>query len=412
MVSLTEKESLSASQTEISMNYGLSNVTAVATLLKWLPFDAVQKAIFDEGAETIRMRALPMELMMYVCVAWGLNRGDSLIETVDKVLSGAEFIFGKKVGQTPSGSAAVQARQKLGEKPLQSVFEACCKPLATVGTPGAFYKNWLLTALDGCLMNAADTRENRKEFDSAKNQNATESAYPQIRMVCLGECGTHAIVEAEFGGYRDGEFALAKKVLPKLTPNMLCLADRFYFGYELWDLANATGAALLWRLRSNTKLFPQSLLPDGSYIAELRPSGRNEHNKHSAPILVRVVEYERRTAKPKQSERVRLATNILDPTEAPADELAQLYCQRWEIELVYGELKTRLNANQVALKSASPAMVRQELWSLLLAHYCVRAVMYEAATASRKILDPDEISFIGTVNVIRREMLNSGDFSP
>ena len=395
---------------ETPISSGLENVTTIAYMMKWYPRETVEAAIEACGNETLRSRQLPMDLMFYHLVMWGLNRKDSATEALEKLLAGAKFIYGRPIGPVPARSAIVQARQKLGDAPLRTVFEQRCKPLAAPDTPGAFFREWRLTALDGCLMNVADSKQN-EIFGRPSNQNATPAAYPQIRMVCLGECGTHAIFEAEFGGYGDSESVLAKKVLSKLKPDMLCLMDRLFFGYSLWRLADSTGAALLWRVKSNTKLEPVELLPDGSYTAHYYPSARDHENRDGDPILVRVVDCERRSEKPRKTENMKLVTNIMNPADASADELARLYCQRWEIELVYGELKTRLNENQVYLKSNLPETVRQELWGLLLAHYIVRAVIFEAATSTRRKLDPDDISFIGTVNVLRRE-IGSGDFSP
>jgi len=76
-------------------------------------------------------------------------------------------------------------------------------------------------------------------------------------------------------------------------------------------------------------------------------------------------------------------TNILDPIEAPALELAALYHERWEIEGVFDEFKTHLRANSTVLRSKTPDLVLQELWGLLLAHFAIRQLMAQAATRSR-----------------------------
>ena len=78
--------------------------------------------------------------------------------------------------------------------------------------------------------------------------------------------------------------------------------------------------------------------------------------------------------------------------QAPAAELAALYHERWEIEGALAELKTHLRGARMVLRSKTPALVRQEFWGLLLAHFAVRGLMHEAALRADE--DPDRLSFL------------------
>ena len=98
----------------------------------------------------------------------------------------------------------------------------------------------------------------------------------------------------------------------------------------------------------------------------------------------------------------RLVTTILDPAAAPATELAALYHERWEIEGALAELKTHLRGARMVLRSKTPALVRQEFWGLLLAHFAVRGLMHEAALRADE--DPDRLSFLHAVRVVRRKL--------
>src|SRR4029078_11698279 len=93
---------------------------------------------------------------------------------------------------------------------------------------------------------------------------------------------------------------------------------------------------------------------------------------------------------------------ILDPAAAPATELAALYHERWEIEGALAELKTHLRGARMVLRSKTPALVRQEFWGLLLAHFAVRGLMHEAALRADE--DPDRLSFLHAVRVARRNL--------
>jgi IS4 transposase len=116
---------------------------------------------------------------------------------------------------------------------------------------------------------------------------------------------------------------------------------------------------------------------------------------------VRVIEYRLEGVKGAEPS-YRLLTTILDPDEAPAEELAALYHERWEIEGALDELKTHLRGAQIVLRSKTPDLVRQEFYGLLLAHFAVRGLMHEAALAAGE--DPDRLSFLHAVRVIRRKL--------
>ena len=104
-------------------------------------------------------------------------------------------------------------------------------------------------SLDGSTLEVASEKVNEEAFGRPG-----ASAYPQIRFVSLVENGTHALFGSQMDSYRTGEITLAKAVLPRLGKGMLCLADRNFFGFALWQHAHATGADLLWRMKKNMRM--------------------------------------------------------------------------------------------------------------------------------------------------------------
>jgi hypothetical protein len=218
--------------------------------------------------------------------------------------------------------------------------------------------------------------------------------------VALVENGTHVLFGARPGGFAEGETTLAHEVLPALGPGMLCLADRQFFGHALWREAAATGADLLWRVKRNLRLPRETVLADGSFLTTVYPSEKDRRHR-TAGVRVRVVEY-RLEGVADAEPLYRLVTTILDPAAAPAAELAALYHERWEIEGALAELKTRLRGARMVLRSKTPASVRQEFWGLLLAHFAVRGPMHEAALRADE--DPDRLSFLHAVRVVRRKL--------
>ena len=267
-----------------------------------------------------------------------------------------------------------------------------------------YFKDMLLVAFDGSTLALQDTAANAEEFGRSSNQNG-DSAWPLARFVALVECGTHLIFAASLGGYKDSEIHLAKSLIVQLRKGMLCMADRLFPGYEIWQQFAATGAHLLWRAKISLKLEKIKILADGSHLAKWLPE--EERKKGSEAVIVRVIEYRLKDpgGSGDPSEVYRLITTILDPALATALELAALYPQRWEIEITIKEGKTILRKGRITLRSKMPELVKQEFWGMLLAHYLVRKMMAQAALDRKR--DPDELSYEGSIEIIKSTQTGS-----
>jgi hypothetical protein len=227
--------------------------------------------------------------------------------------------------------------------------------------------------------------------------------------VALSETGTHAITDAALGPYTTGENALADELLGALQKGMLCLADRGFYSFERFQAARATGAQLLWRVKSDVGLPCEQTLPDGSYLTSIYALKDRKVRREGQPA--RVVEYglaDQTRAEPDQ--RYRLITTILDQDAAPAAELAGLYSERWEIEGALDELKTHQRGPRVVLRSKAPDGVYQEAYGHLCTHYAIRRLMHDAALHAD--LDPDRLSFIASLRAARRSARTQPGFSP
>jgi hypothetical protein len=128
------------------------------------------------------------------------------------------------------------------------LFDMVVRPLATGATRGAWYRGFRLVAIDGATLDVPDTADNEARFGRAgSGRGEGGGGFPQVRLVGLGECGTHAIFAVAMDSFATAEKTLAERLLPALHPGMLALADRGFLGYDLWCAAAGTGAALLWR---------------------------------------------------------------------------------------------------------------------------------------------------------------------
>ena len=324
----------------------------------------------------------------------------------------------------PSVSAISQARKRLGPAPLRELFERVAAPVAKLGTKGAWLGALRVMAVDGFLVDVPETPGNIEKFGLFREDDQ-RSAYPQVRIVGLAECGSHAIVDAAIASCKIGEETLLPQLFRSFEQDMLVIADRGFYGYELWRQAVQTGAALLWRMAAGVKLPALRELSDGSYlsvvfskkvtavhrsaIAESVRTGQAVHPIQAT--VVRVIEY-RITDRigDGKHETIRLITSILDPDDASAIDLAAAYHERWEIETLFDEIKTHQRGSGRVLRSKTPELVEQEVWSMLLTHYAIRVLMCRAADEAD--VDPDRLSFMRTLRIIRRHVTGQADFSP
>lgn len=385
---------------ELPKGARITDYISLGVLTKTFPLDRVNAAVATAGKTSRRQRDLPAHVVLYYVIALTLYMQVSYREVLRCLLEGIQWLLGPEWEVKVTGKSGIsQARTRLGWEPLQQLHDEVVAPIAVKRTKGAWYRDWRLISVDGSTLDVADNQDNEKAFGRPAASRGS-SAYPQVRFVSLVENGTHVLFGTQLGGYREGEITLAHRVLPALQKGMLCLADRNFFGFDLWKKALATGADLLWRVKKNLRLPCEERLPEGSYLSTIYRSDKDRRQGVNG-IRVRVIEYTL-DGVPDAEPIYRLVTSILDPDRAPAQELAALYHERWEIETALDELKTHLRGSKIVLRSKTPDLVRQEFYGLMMTHFAVRGLMHEAALQAGE--DPDRLSFLHAVRVIRRKL--------
>jgi len=393
---------------ELPKGTRITDYISLGVLATTFPLRQVKAVLAAQKKTSRRQRELPAHVVVYYVIALALFMQVSYREVLRCLLEGLAWLLGPRAVVKITGKSGIsQARTRLGWAVMQQLHDQVVKPVAVKDTRGAWYRHWRLVSLDGSTLDVADEQENAQAFGRPSASRGA-SAYPQIRFVSLVENGTHVLFGSRLGGCATGEITLAPEVLAVLQPGMLCLADRNFFGFRLWNQARASGADLLWRIKKNLRLAAETLLPDGSYLSRIYPSERDWRHKTNG-VVVRVVDY--RLEGVANAEPIyRLVTTILDPAQAPAEELAALYHERWEIEGALDELKTHLRGARIVLRSKTPDLVRQEFYGLLLAHFAIRGLMHEAALKVGE--DPDRLSFLHAVRVVRRKLPLYGAIPP
>ena len=386
----------------------LSDLVSVGLLTRVFPPDVVDEVIAEMERTERRKRSLPARVVAYFAMGMALYSDGSYEDVFGQLTDGLSWSSGwAETFQPPTKSAIFQARVRLGAEPVEALFRRVAGPLAVADTPQCWLAGRRLVAIDGTCLDVADTVDNAEFFGRAGVNKGEQAAFPQARLVGLIECGTHALFDAVTGRYSDGEITLARTLIDRLEPGMLCLADRGFYGFKLWQRAAATGADLLWRMRASQRLDPIEVLADGSYLSTVF----EVHNfkRRGNGLTVRVIDYTIDDGRDNDNS-YQLITTILDPTVASATDLALAYSQRWEIEAVFDELKTHQRGPRAVLRSKSPDLVQQEIWGHLCCHYAIRTLMSEAAAYAN--VDPDRVSFTAALRITRRSVAQARDFSP
>jgi hypothetical protein len=398
----------------------LTDRIGIGVLTRLVPRDLVDEVLAETGRREKRSRLLPAHVVVYFVMAMAIFR-DGYEEVMRRLTGGLAFMRAwRRDWSVPTTGAISQARERLGEAPVKALFERVAVPLAAPGAPGAWLGARRLMAIDGVKLDVPDTPANVAGF--GRPSGLTRRPFPQIQVLGLGECGTHAVVAAEIATVSVGEREAAAGLLGAMSPGMLVIADRGFFSFEFWRDCLLTGADLLFRVPSGLKLPVIAVLPDGSSLSEIAthkvrssgfrvPLAAASDPRNATHIPVRVAEYTvTGGADNGKPEVFRLLTTILDPDDVTAIELAAAYHERWEYEISLREIETQMLEPGSGLRSKSPELVRQELWGLLLAHYAIRSLMAEAAAAAG--LDPDRLSFMRSISLVRRQVTDQAAFSP
>lgn len=388
----------------------LPDRVAIGVLTKTFPPELVDAVIDEAQAREQRKRSLPARPTTYFTLAMWLWREHGYEEVLRQLIDGLGWSgAGPDEADVAWSGSITKARARLGVEPLRLLFARVAGPVAQPGMPGCFWRGLRLTAIDGSTLDVPNSPANRAEFDGPSNDTGP-GAFPQVRLLVHAECGTKALLNATFDGYRTAETVLAGRLFDSFTPGMLVLADRNFLSWKLWRDA-ATRAELLWRVSDSFTLPVLERLADGSYLSQLKPPRK----KDGDPITVRIIEYTVTTRDEHgatTSELFCLATTLLDEQAWPIEEFPALYHERWRAETLLNAVKTDLRGGpDILTRSQSPEGTRQEIWALFCLYQALADLVGDAARHHR--VDPDRISFLRARNTARRSVPRiTADFPP
>ncbi|MGW1056380.1 IS4 family transposase [Streptomyces sp. NPDC001155] len=366
-------------------------------LTPYIPFELVDDVLARTRRVQQRLRQLPSRVGVYFLLALGLFPNLGYARVWDKLTAGLHGLPLRR----PSEKSLRDLRRRLGPTPMKELFEVLAGPLAQPTTPGVSYRRWRTVAFDGCSsLKAPDHPQIRCFLDKIRRHRGT-AGYPALRLLALCETGTRGLLGAVFGPSATGEIAYATRLLPLLTPKMLLLADRGFDADAFLASVSNTGAQLLVRLNPRRRPAVLATLPDGSFLTRFHG------------LKLRIIEAHI-TATTSDGQHIGdhywLATTLLDHRTDPAEALARLYHERWEVESAFYALRHTLLTGRV-LRSCDPSGLEQEVWALLTLYQVLRRAMIDA-TESVPGTDPDRASFTTALQASRDQVVTATGVLP
>ena len=362
----------------------------------------IEQALDATGTASVRKRRLPAEQVIWMVLGMGLFRDRSISDVVDKL---DLTIPAESVSVT--SSAVAQARQRLGDEPMQWLFNRTAHRWAHKSASNHRWRDLALYSVDGSTFRLPDTAENAEAFGYPKTGRSA-SAHPQVRLVALMALRSHLVAGVRFGPFAQGEHTLATPLFEQLPERSLTIVDKNFLSAGLLTSIQDVEQQRHWLIRAkkNTRFKKLRKFADGDYLVEMKvsPSARKKYPHLGEQWQARAVEYHH------QNQTCWVLTSLTDVERYPAEEIVELVAERWEIEQGYDEIKTEMLNAEVTLRSKSPEAIRQELWGILLAYNLVRLEMERIADQAE--VAPTRISFITSLRFIKDEWLWCAVASP
>lgn len=353
----------------------------------------IEQALTATGKASIRRRKLPADHAVWLVIGLALFRHMPLWQVVQEM---ALTLDGQEL---PVPSSSVAARQRLGAEPMAHLFGLLTQAW---GRAHPVHEETLrVLAVDGVVWSAPDSADNRQALGSGQTQYGPQP-WPMVRGVCLLDTDSHELLDARLGDYHCGELTLAAEL--RGVDHSITLFDRAYFSAAFlldWQHAGEQRHWLM-RARDNLRYEIVQTLGEGDWLIRMPVSARARKLRPELPSHweARLIQVSGEDGQVR-----RFITSMLDPEWFGAPEMAQLYCQRWEIELGFREIKQSLQQGASVLRSKQPELVTQEVWGVLIAHTLLRRWM--RLMAQHAGVEPVRISFhtarhaiVGAINTV------------
>jgi hypothetical protein len=297
-------------------------------------------------------------------------------------------------------SACSDRRARLPWQIFSDLMQRVLRPLARKRRhKEAFWRGWLLTALDGTQHSVTNTPQIQEQLPKAKARRG-RAAFAKITTCVLLELGLHNPLAAAIGHKGQSEWELSLSLLARLPKEALLLADRLSgcaaFAAQALRACRRVGSHFLFRARTQIQVQVVRRFKDGSRLVRVPVRKKGQPRVILEWLELREI-HAQLQRKGFRTVELRLWTTLLDPKTAPAGELAELYARRWEHELFYRELKRQLRKSGL-LQSHTVATAAQEIAAMMLAAALLARERDRAAAGQVPVL---RVSFIKLLELMR-----------
>ncbi|MDX8405347.1 MAG: IS4 family transposase, partial [Mariprofundus sp.] len=313
-----------------------------------------------------------------------------------------------KSNNIPSSSTAAycKARQKLDQTCLESILKHTTADIQSATNPDCMHGRRVIV-VDGTGISMPDTEENQEIWPQQKNQKPG-CGFPQAAICACFNLHTGTLLSHEIGNKKSHELPMLRKQWDAFQPGDIFLGDKGFCSY--YDQSNMKDRGVdsvitLARRKPVTRAQAVKVLgKDDLLIHWIKPAwnkrssySRDEWERLPKTLLLRQIKVTVKQAGFRVTS-FHIITTLLDAEEYPASEIADLYYQRWDVELFFRDIKTTMGMD--ILRCKTPEMVRKEILMHLIAYNCIRRLMLEAA--EKKNVTLRRISFKGSVQALRQ----------
>ena len=344
-----------------------------STFTQNIPVEWIESALTLSTKASIRRRRLPEDQVLWLVLGMALFRDEPIQEVARRLNICSEGLASESL---IAKSGISSARQRLGADPLRWLFQRTGEHWANERFQGDDWQGLQVFAVDGALFRTPDTPELREHFGSGNTSTKRQTPYPVLRCVALMNTHSHVVMDAQISPYRRGEIPLAEAMLSKIPDRSITLFDKGFWSANLMHALAQGGGEKHWLIpkRSNIVYEVIEEYGDGDALWQMKVSPQARRRNPSLPECwqARAVTYE-------VAGKSKTVLTSLPASDYTAEHIAELYHQRWEIELGFRDIKSSMLSNAITLRSKKVDLIYQEIWGILLAYNLVRR---EASHAS------------------------------
>jgi len=375
----------------------LHSFTDFSTFTQNIPVEWVSSAVDLSHKATIRRRRLPSEQVLWLVLGMALFRNESIDEVARRLNICSQGLANEAL---LARSGLSDARQRLGADPVEWLFKQTGQHWGRERYTGDTWQGLQVFAVDGALLRTPDTEELRAHFGSGNTATNRQTPYPMMRMVALMNVRSHVILDAQLSPYRRSELRLAEEFIASIPDHSVTLFDKGFWGADILLSVSEQGNQRHWLIPQRKGLIYEELekYSETDRLLQMKVSPQARKRNPSLPDTwqVRAVSY-------KIKGKTKTIFTSLPREHYGEAQVADLYHERWEIELGFRDIKTSMQNNAITLRSKKVELIYQEVWGMLLSYNIIRREASQAAVSYGR--PPSEIRFKPAYQFIAAQLI-------